>query len=117
MRSFWLVLAALYALTGTTVAYGKPAGLQWNAYTIFMGQRVDPEGNKVLYWLAAIESTTPDASGYTERWFSDKPFYQPSYADHDDLNKRDLCNASGSNACVQADHHYHEQLFSIITVK
>jgi hypothetical protein len=75
--------------------------MRWNSMPLYAGKTWDPSVQaRVNTYLAQIESTGPDASGYYEVWTETKPYYQESDADHEALAYRARCNATRTNACV-----------------
>ena len=93
-------LAALAALMMTAPAFAQSAKLTWTSNVTFVGQTATTNGGTALTYLAEIRSTTPDANGFYELFVQTKPYYQESFADHEAIEMRAACNATGDNSCV-----------------
>lgn len=92
-----LVLAlGISALAGPAMA----DGIKWVSSTVFVGEKLLSSGVMGLAYYPSIIAITPDANGLYEVWVQPTPHAQESYADHEAISYRALCNATGDNSCV-----------------
>ena len=99
-----------FALAVGVMAGPALAGtLQWVSAPVFVGQLPAKDGLYLTYY-PSIVSITPDAQGYYEVWTQRRKYQQESYADHEAIQERAMCNATGDNSCVNGKPGWIETL-------